>query len=164
MILGRTPCTPNRPYGHTEGIIDGQGAQHKNTPCTPLARHRQFPAPWRGFQRKSGDPSLHVREDNVEATAYRPATYPAAGSHIAHAVAKLNEFHLRDGTDTDLDQVAQNLVVLLQNADDRGIPKPPLPGLPVVVAVLTARTAVFSVLSPIGEWISALQAVWNGFL
>lgn len=105
-----------------------------------------------------------VDEDDVEAAADRTAAVAAAGGHEPHAVAQLDEFLFRDGTDADLDEVAQDFVVLLQDADDGGVPVTPSPGLPVVVSVLAGRAAELPVFPPIGQRVAALETVRDGFL
>ena len=128
-----------------------------------LGPGRFVAGPGQGFHRQVRDPGLRVDEDDVEAAAYGPAAGPAAGRHESHAVPQLDEFLLGDGTDADPDQVAQDVVVLLQDADDGGIPEPPLPGLPVVAAVLAGLAAILPVLPPVSQRVAALETVRNGF-
>lgn len=116
------------------------------------------------FDGEVRQPGFRVDEDDIEAAADRTAAIATAGGHEAHAVAQLDEFLLRDGTDADLDEVAQDLVVLLQDADDGGVPQPPSPGLPVVTPVLAGRAAVLPVFPSIGQRVAALEAVRDSFL
>ena len=120
--------------------------------------------PWEVFHGEISQAGFGVDEDDVKATADRTAAIPATGGHEPHAVAQLDEFLLRDGTDADLDEVAQDLVVLLQDADDGGVPQPPSPGLPVVTPVLAGRAAVLPVFPSIGQRVAALEAVRDSFL
>ena len=133
-------------------------------PGSDLPRPLPHLLPREPLHRNPCKPRLRVDEDDVEAAAYRPAALPAAGGDESHAVTQLDEFLLGDGTDTNLDEVAQDVVVLLQDADDGGVPQPPSPGLPVVTPVLAGRAAVLPVLPSIGQRVAALEAVRDSFL
>ena len=123
-----------------------------------------IPVNRKGFHRQSGNPGFGVNKDDVEAAADGAAAFFAAGGDEAGAVAQLEEFHLGDGFDADPDEVGEDVMVLLKDADDLGVSAPPLPGFSVVVSVLAFATAELLIFPSIRERVAALQAICGSFI
>ena len=78
-------------------------------------------------------------------------------------IAQLEEFCLGNRLDAYADKMGKDVMVFLEDSDDLGVSAPPLPGLAIVVPVLTFVTAELPIFPSVGKRVAALQAV-GGFV
>ena len=131
---------------HDSGAAVWRGRLHtlrRNRSHSPLL-------PGQGFHRDTRETRFRVDEDDVEAAADGAVALTAAGGDEPGMIAQLEQLRLRDRLHAYPDKMGKNVVVLLQDSDDLGIPAPPLPRLAIVVPILTRVTTELPVFPSVG--------------
>ena len=141
--------------------------KHRLGGCPLLTLRRKRPAfpllPGEAFHCDARKARFRVDEDDVEAAADGAVALPAAGGDEAGMIAQLEEFCLGNRLDAYADKMGKDVMVFLEDSDDLGVSAPPLPGLAIVVPVLTFVTAELPIFPSVGKRVAALQAV-GGFV